>query len=113
VTWTRALARLFVAHVVAYPLAFLWAVGGIPLTIHASARDFDALGDEAAASALIVRRLAWPAGAAFVLTHLLVIVWLTAGDDRRGQRRFLTAVAGLAALGLAGGGASWLWLLLR
>jgi hypothetical protein len=101
------------AHFIAYPVAFLWAVAAIPLTIHVSIQKLDALGDEQAAANFIVHRLVWPAGASFVVTHLFAVPWLLARDRRRGVRVFLTSVAIEAALAVVSGGASWLWLVLR
>lgn len=115
--WTRlrqTIERLAVAHFVAYPIAFLWAVGAIPLTIHLSVHDLDALnGDELAIQKLIVRRLAWPAAAAFATAHVAVAPWLAIEDTKRGLRVFLILIACVAGMGLLAGGGSWLWLLMR
>jgi hypothetical protein len=110
----RAVERVAVAHFAGYPLALLWAVAAIPLTIHLNARALDQLGgDEHAIGDYVVRRLAWPAGAAFVLSHGAAIPWLLARDPSVGVRRCLGILAGLAALGVLSGAASWAWLLLR
>jgi hypothetical protein len=101
------------SHFISYPLAFLWAVAAIPLTIHVSVHRLDALGDDQAAANFIVHRLAWPAGASFLVTHLFAVPWILARDRRRGVRIFLTSVAIQAALAVLSGGASWLWLVLR
>lgn len=111
----RAVAeRLAVAHFVAYPLAFLWAVAAIPVTIHLSIEDIDQLaGDMDKVGALIVHRVAWPAGAAFLAAHAAAIPWIVARDPKVGQRRTLLGLAGIGLSGILVGGASWLWLMLR
>lgn len=115
--WRRAravLEPLAVAHFAGYPLAFVWAVAAIPLTIHLSIGALDALGgDQAAIGRAVVRRLAWPAGAVFLVAHLAAVPWLVATDWRTGQRRTLFALGVLAAVGVVAGAASWAWLFLR
>lgn len=109
-----AAERVAVAHVAGYPIAFLWAVAAIPLTIHLTSRTLDTFGDDLdRVGRYVVHRLAWPAGALFVLAHLAAIPWIVARDPRRGQRLTLGALAALAALGVLFGGASWIWLILR
>lgn len=111
----RAVAeRIAVAHFVGYPLAFLWAVAAIPLTIHLSAHALDQLGgDMDKVGHFIVRRLAWPAGAAFALAHMAAIPWIVARDPKAGMRRCLLVLAGIAAVGALFAAGSWLWLMLR
>ncbi|MFT3769058.1 MAG: hypothetical protein QM820_26760 [Minicystis sp.] len=106
--------RVAVAHFAAYPIAFLWAVAAIPLTIHLSIGVLDQLdGDIDRVGHVVVRRLVWPAGTAFVLAHATAIPWLLARDPRQGMRRCLTGLGALAILGVLTGAASWLWLMLR
>lgn len=117
-SWPRRIfavaERLAVAHFLGYPIAFLWAVAAIPLTIHLNAAALDAMGNDLdRVGQYVVRRLVWPSGTAFVLAHATAVPWLIARDPRRGQRRTLLALGALAALGVLSGGASWLWLLLR
>ncbi len=109
----RFAARFAVAHFAGYPLAFLWAMAAIPLTIHLSIGELDALGSDELVGALVVHRLAWPAGAAFALAHAVGLPWALARDGARWQRRSLAGLAGLAAAGIAVGGASWIWLVVR
>jgi hypothetical protein len=116
-SWFRrifaAAERLAVAHFLGYPIAFLWAVAAIPLTIHLNADALDRLGDVDQVGQYVVRRLAWPAGAAFALAHTTAIPWLMARDPKRGLRLSLLSIGALAAVGVLGGAASWLWLFLR
>jgi hypothetical protein len=106
--------RLAVAHFVGYPIAFLWAVAAIPLTIHLNAAAIDQIGGEMdRVGQFVVRRLAWPAGVAFALAHATAVPWIAASDAKRGQRISLLCLAALAVLGVIAGGASWLWLILR
>jgi hypothetical protein len=108
------LERYVLAHVSGYPIAFLWAMAAIPLTIHLSLRDLDALhGDLPAIGQLIVRRLAWPAAFVFALPHVLAIPWAFGRDPARYRRRTWIAIAAVAAAGVVFGAVSWLWLFLR
>lgn len=110
----RAFERAFLAHLLAYPLAFLTACAAIPLAIHLFIGDIDRLGDDLPAiGQYIVRLVAWPAGALFLLAHLLAAPWVFGRDPARGRRLFLRAFAALSALVLVAGAASWLWLWLR
>jgi hypothetical protein len=110
----KRLERYVLAHVAAYPVAFLWAVAAIPLTIHLFHRELDALDDDMpAVGDFVVRRLAWPAGVAFVLPHLLALPWAFARHPTPFRRAAWIGIAAVAALGLAFGAGSWLWLFLR
>jgi hypothetical protein len=109
-----AVQRVVVAHVFGYPIAFLWAVAAIPLTIHLSVGSLDRLGgDLDSVGHFVLRRLAWPAGAGFLLAHLAAIPWIRAADAALGFRRCLAVLGALMGLGVIAGGASWSWLLLR
>ena len=102
-----------VGHVFAYPAAVLWAMASMPLAIHLFIREIDLLPDQQAMGQLVVRRVAWPAGAAFVLAHLASVLWAFAADPALGFKRFLKAYAGIAAVGVLLGLGTWGWLLLR
>jgi hypothetical protein len=106
--------RYVVAHVAAYPIAFVWALGSIPLAILLSFRDLEALNDDLPAiGQLIVRRVAWPAGVAFALPHLIAIPWAFGRERARQGRAAWMGIAGVGAAGVLVGAASWLWLFLR
>ncbi len=62
---------------------------------------------------LIVRRLAWPAGVAFALPHVIGVPWAFGRDPVRARRVAWIGLGALVGIGVALGGASWLWLLLR
>ncbi len=110
----QTLGRYVVAHVAAYPIAFLWAVASIPIAIHLSIHDLDALhGDMDAIGTLIVGRVALPAGAAFALPHAIALPWAFAREAARLRRPTWIGIGALAALGVLVGAASWLWLVLR
>lgn len=110
----RSFERAFLAHLLAYPLAFLTACAAIPLSIHLFITTIDRLGDDLPAiGQYIVRLTAWPAGALFVVAHALAIPWVFGRDPARGRRIFLRSVAALTALVVLAGAASWLWLWLR
>lgn len=115
-SWPRRIVaiaeRLAVAHFLGYPIAFLWAVAAIPLTIHLHAAVLERLEADQVGQ-YVVRRLLWPAGAAFALAHTTAIPWLVVRDPKRGLRLSLLSIGALAGVGAAFGAASWLWLLLR
>ena len=112
----RRLERYVLAHVAAYPIAFLWAMASIPLAIHLNERALfalDAAGDTRAVGMFVVHRVAWPAGAAFVLPHLFGIPWAFGKDLTRWSRPTWIGIGGVAAAGVVFGGVSWIWLFLR
>jgi len=115
--WRRVILgaeRLAVAHLASYPLAFLWAVAAIPLTIHLFIHDIGKLdGDMDRIGRLVVGKLIWPAGAAFMTAHALGLPWAIGRDVKLGQRRCLLGLGIEAALGILCGAASWAWLWMR
>jgi hypothetical protein len=105
-------ARFAFAHIVAYAVAFLWAAASIPVLIPLCIREIDALnGDKPAIGLLIAHRSLIPAGAAFVLPHLLAIPWIFGKDPPRWRRPTWIGIAAVAALGLVFGAGGWIWLL--
>lgn len=100
-------------HVFAYPVAVVWAMASIPLAIHLFIDQIEQLPDKEAVGQLVVRRVAWPALAAFVVVHLASTLWAFAEDPALGFKRFIRALAGVAALGALFGLGSWGWLLVR
>ncbi len=110
----RRFERYVLAHVASYPIAFLWAVASIPLAIQLSIRDIDALNqDMPAIGQLVVRRLAWPAGAVFALPHLFALPWAFGREPQRWRRRTWIGIAAVAGAGVVFGAGSWAWLFLR
>ena len=109
----RIIERLMVGHVFAYPVAVVWAMASIPLTIHIFIREIDQLTDKEGMGQFVVYRVAWPAGAAFVLVHLASALWAFAPEPALGFKRFIKAFAQIAAAGVLFGLGSWGWLMLR
>ncbi len=109
----KLVERLIAGHFFAYPIAVVWAAASIPLAIHLFIHEIDLLPDKEAIGQLVVHRVAWPAGAAFVLVHVSAALWAFAADPALGFKRFIRAVAGIAILGVGFGAASWGWLMLR
>jgi hypothetical protein len=110
----RRFERFVLAHLAAYPIAFLWAIASIPLTIQLFIHDIDALHqDLPAIGQLVVNRVAGPAGVAFVLPHLFALPWAFGRDAARWRRPTWIGIAAVGGVGLVFGGASWLWLFLR
>jgi hypothetical protein len=107
-------ARFVLAHMAAYAVGFLWAVASLPVLIPLYIREIDALeGDMPAIGALIAYRSLVPAGAVFVLPHLFAIPWIFTKDPARWRRPTWRGIGAVAALGLAFGAGSWIWLFLR
>jgi hypothetical protein len=102
--------RLAAGHFFSYPLAVLWAAAAIPLAIHLFHEELDALHGDDAVGARVVRLVAWPAGAVFVLGHAASLFWAFGRDADRGFHRYLRGVAALGIAGLVVGAASWIWL---
>lgn len=109
----RIVERLAAGHFFAYPVAVVWAMASIPLSIHLFIHEIDLLPDKEAVGQFVVRRVAWPAGAAFLTVHLAAARWAFAADPAPGFKRFIQALAGIAAVGVLFGVVSWGWLLLR
>jgi hypothetical protein len=109
----KIVERLMVGHFFAYPIAVVWAMASIPLAIHLFIHEIDLLADREAVGQFVVRRVAWPAGAAFLVVHLASTLWAFAADPALGFKRFLKAFAGIAAIGVLFGVGSWGWLMLR
>lgn len=106
--------RLVLGHLAGYPLAFLWAVASIPLTIHLFFAELAPLeSDPALMGKAVVRLVAWPAGAVFLLAHVVGLAGGLAQDPLRGKRIFFGGLGALAGMGLLAGAGSWLWLFLR
>lgn len=109
-------SRLFIAHVLAYPLAFVAAVAAMPVAIHLSFETIEALvaehgRDVTIVGHYVVRLVAWPAGLAFALPHLSVIPYALDRGGHRARRAHWVVLGAVAALILAAGGISWVWLL--
>lgn len=111
--WRKRVERLVAGHFFAYPIAVVWAMASIPLAIHLFIHEIDLLPDKEAMGQLVVRRVAWPAGAAFVLVHLAAALWAFAAEPAAGFKRFIRATAGIAVVGALFALGSWGWLLVR
>ena len=109
----QIVGRLAAGHAFAYPVAVVWAMASIPLAIHLFIREIDLLHDKEAIGQFVVHRVAWPAGAAFVIVHLASLLWAFGADPVLGFKRFIRALAGIAAAGVLFGVGSWGWLMLR
>ena len=108
------LERLAVGHFFGYPLAFVWAVASMPLTIRLHFERLSEIEhDTEAMGQLVVRLVAWPAGVVFVLAHLFALAWGLAQSKKRGQWVFLGGFGVLLGTGVLFGAGSWLWLYLR
>jgi hypothetical protein len=109
----KIVERLIAGHFFAYPIAVVWAMASIPLAIHLFIHQIDLLPDKEAVGQFVVRRVAWPAGLAFVVVHLTATLWAFAEEPALGFKRFIRSVAAIAIVGALFGVASWGWLLLR
>ena len=118
-TWSQraraAAPRLLIAHGLAYPVAFAWAIAAIPACI-VSLPDAVVMGGSVdAVVQIVLRKLAWPAFGVFVVEHLAAIPWARAhaSNAPRARRGFWIATGALFGVALVVGGASWLWLVRR
>jgi hypothetical protein len=124
--------RLGLAHLLAYPLAVAWAVGATPLCVASIpdkmlmdlpldldpwkfAHDFMGGSSHDAATAglrLVLVRILWAALVPFVIEHAIVLPWAIRGTARA-RRAFWIATGAIAAIGVFGGAADWIWLIAR
>jgi hypothetical protein len=105
--------RVFVAHLLAYPVATAWAFGSIPTMIVRIASRVGTSLDDADIAHRVLLAIAWPTGLAFLLAHLAGVVWGLDRDERRSRRVFIAAIAVLLGAPILGGGGSWIWLMTR
>jgi hypothetical protein len=105
--------RVFVAHLVAYPVALAWAMGAIPALIVREASRYGLSIDEAVLVHRILVGLLWPVVPAALVEHLAGVAWGIDRNEKRGRRVFLVATAVLLVVPVLGGGASWIWLMTR
>ncbi len=95
-----------------YPLAFLWAAGGVVPALYSFPKGaLETLSQDDAVRA-VVRRLAVPSLAIWILVHLLSLPWAL-GTSRRNTWIFAIGVGTLASLAIVGGGGAWIWLYTR
>lgn len=104
--------RLGIAHLLSYPIAFAWAVAAIPPFIVTLPQSFLVNEPVEAVVRVVLHRLAWPSLGIFVAQHLVVVPWAVRGTDRA-RRFFWWSTGAIAAIAIVGGGAFWLWLVLR
>jgi hypothetical protein len=110
----RCLERYAIAHVAAYPIAFVWAAASIPVCIHLFFHDLLEIQDDMlSVGRFVVRKVAWPAAVAFAVPHLVALPWAFAQDAPRWRRLASFGIGGVAGTGVLFGAASWLWLVLR
>jgi hypothetical protein len=109
----RAALRLLVSHLIAYPIAMVWALASIPPTVVGiAARAGTTLEDQVIAGRTLAV-IVWPAAAAFIAAHALGVAWARAGDGPRGLRAYAVRASVLTGAAIVGGGASWIWLMTR
>lgn len=106
-------ARVLLAHLVAYPIAFAWAVAAIPLLFPIYEDALIGLYEMQQVADFLLAKIAWFAALTFVLTHLAVIPWALAAPLDRGKRLFVISACALFSAAVVTGGVGWTWLLLR
>jgi hypothetical protein len=111
--WSKVIVRVFIAHGLAYPIAFGWAVASIPLLIVYVVSKVGTALDVQVVGHRVLVDVSVPAGVAFVLAHLAGLQWGLARDQESGRRKFLLAMAFLGGVPVVVGGASWIWLIVR
>jgi hypothetical protein len=108
--------RLMIAHMIAYPVAFVWAAAAIVPALTTLSTDALALPADQ-----IADKVLWRVGAAglvvFALAHLTALPWARARDDAArtpaGKRVYVAATSALGGAGVLAAVASWAWLLSR
>jgi len=106
------LARFIAGHLFAYPLAFVWSVASMPLVTHLNFAQLDGIAhNDKAVGEFVLRRVAWPAGIAFVLLHIVALIWAIAQKHPHAQWAFFGGFGIILASGILFGAASWIWLL--
>jgi hypothetical protein len=105
--------RVFIAHLIAYPIVLAWALGSMPLVIVGVVAAFGTSLDESVIAHHVLVRLLWPVVPAALLAHAAGVVWGLDRDEKRGRRLFIVGMAVLAGVPVLGGGISWIWLVTR
>lgn len=105
-----------IAHMIAYAVAFVWAVAGIvPALVSLPGEALSRPVEE------IKVQVLWRVGVGvavpFALAHAVALPWARAGHDparvARGRRLYVTSTAGLAVLGAIVSAVGWGWLITR
>lgn len=102
------LAAFFAGHLLAYPVAFVFAVFGVIPALRTIPPG--ELAREAPRDVVlhVLGRLAWPSVGIFVLAHAAAIPWMRDGGRAgRGMRMSLALYAAMLALG--GALAAYVW----
>jgi hypothetical protein len=116
------IARLLIAHLVAYPIAAAWIVGAMPFCFPIFERAItEATGDVvvwgvlpiAAGPAIVVRATLVIGAIVFALEHVVGVAWALGKEPRRARRRFSIASLVLGGVGVALAVSGWLWFLIR
>jgi hypothetical protein len=108
-----AAVRIFIAHLVAYPIAFAWALGSIPAVIVGVVTVVGTNLDDADVAHRVLVRVLWPFIGSAVLAHLAGVVWGLDRNEKRGKRIFVVSMAALGGIPVLVGGGSWIWLMTR
>ena len=115
-------ARMLVAHLVAYPVAMAWVVGSMPFCFPMLERELTRASGIVllwgalpmpAAAAIVVRASLVVGAIVFALEHAIGIVWCFDKDARRDRRRFAIASLVLGGAGALGAAIGWLWFLIH
>jgi hypothetical protein len=108
-----AAVRIFIAHLVAYPIVFAWALGAIPAIIVGVVSVVGTSLDDAEVAHRVLLKLLWPVITVAVLAHAAGVVWGFDRNEKRGKRFFVVSMAALGGIPVLGGAASWIWLMTR
>lgn len=109
----RTFAAFVAAHMLAYPIAAVWAAGAVvPILARMPPREL-ATATQADAVRHVLGALLWPSIALFVGLHLTAIPWMRDAQGTRGVKVTLGLNALALALGLVFAAAAWGWLFTR
>jgi hypothetical protein len=105
--------RIFIAHLIAYPIMLAWALGSIPLAIVGVVAALGTSLDDTVIAHHVLVRLLWTVVPAALLAHLAGVVWGFDRNEKRGKRLFIMGMTVLGAVPIVVGGISWIWLVTR
>jgi hypothetical protein len=102
--------RAFLVHMLAYAIAFPWAVGSLPFIFLRRQDELLAMADENAAAIAMLKATAVPALLAFLVGHAVGLPWILAAKRGASSGRALFWIAFALLLASGVGVAAWGWI---
>jgi hypothetical protein len=109
------IVRAFIVHMLAYAVAFPWAVAAVPLVFQWREAELMQMADEKVAAAAVLKLAAWPTVVALVVPHLLGLPWILSAraGGSRGRALFAVTTGLLILTGVVLAVAGWVGILAR